>query len=351
MVVIATEPAKRRPSDTAREPKNEFAEIARFTDAQVVSFTSGHKRFGRWFNFLFGKRRALGAALHAALLAGKFDAIYTTGEDIGLPLAVFLKMRGWRGRLVCVFHNVTPKKRLILRLVGARAFHRIVTVSQRQRDLLAALGFRPDSLLNVRNWVDTDFFSPDPEPKDDGYVMACGAENRDYATLAAAARLTNWPIRVYGQGFLTNDSASSVDLPPNLIVCPRVPYVALRDAYAGAAAVVLPLNAVDYAAGVTGLVEAMSMRKLVIVTRTDGISEYLDAARPGIEVAPGDAEALAAALNQFMLGSAARDAQARSNRAWAATNCSVEAYARTIAEALHGVHDQPGLRAASTMPE
>ena len=316
-------------------PLSEFIAIADLTGASIQSSTAGMARHGAWFRFLFRRRPTLGAAVHAALVSGEFDAIYATGEDLGLPLAVLLRLRRWQGRLVCVFHNLTPKKRWLLQLVGGTRFYRIITVSERQRDLLMQDGRVPaDRIINVRNWVDTDFFQPSPAIQDGGYLIACGAENRDYATLAAAARLTTRRIKVFGHGFLSASPVSIAALPHNFELGPRVSYEDLRAEYAGAAAVVIPLNAVDYAAGVTGLVESLAMGKPAIVTRSSGIADYLEAINPGIQVEPANPEALAEAINTIEHNQARLRQTGIKNRAWALNHCSVKDYARLVSDMM-----------------
>jgi len=341
MVLIAKDQHFGSAVRPAEGPVSEFIAIANLTGASIQSSTAGMAQHGAWFRFLFRRRPTLGAAVHAALVSGEYDAIYTTGEDLGLPLAALLLMRRWRGRLVCVFHNLTQKKRWLLRLIGGRMFYRIITVSERQRDLLMQEGRVPAGrLVNVRNWVDTDFFQPDPSVPDGGYLIACGAENRDYATLAAAARLTTRRIKVFGHGFLSAAPASNEALPDNFELGSRVSYEDLRKEYAGAAGVVIPLNAVDYAAGVTGLVEALAMGKPVIVTRSSGIADYLQAINPGIEVEPANAVALAEAINSIEQNQACLRDNGSNNRAWALEHCSVKDYARLVADMMRNAENR-----------
>lgn len=331
MVLIAKDQHFGAAARPAEGPMSEFVAIANLTGASIHSSTAGMARHGAWFRLLFRRRPALGAAVHAALVSDEFDAIYTTGEDLGLPLAALLAMRRWRGKLICVFHNLTSKKRFLLRLIGGGMFYRIITVSERQRDLLLEVGcIAPDRIVNVRNWVDTDFFRPDPLIADGGYFIACGAENRDYASLVAAAKLTSRQIKIFGHGFLSEATPNTDARPSNLELGARVSYEALRREYAGATGVVIPLNPVDYAAGVTGLVEGMAMGKPIIVTRSDGISDYLREINPGIEVEPRNSDNLAEAIEKMGNDRGFYDMQGKKNREWVLSKCSLSSYAIQI---------------------
>ncbi len=131
------------------EPRKEFIEIARATAADLLSYTSGATARGAWFRKLFASRPNWGAAVHTALVAGRYDALYVTGEDIGLPLALLLRLRGWRGRLVCLAHNVTPRRARLFKLIGAPIFHRVITVSRVQAEALVTQAGFPSSRVRA----------------------------------------------------------------------------------------------------------------------------------------------------------------------------------------------------------
>jgi glycosyltransferase involved in cell wall biosynthesis len=61
--------------------------------------------------------------------------------------------------------------------------------------------------------------------------------------------------------------------------------------------VVLPLLATERATGQVVLLEAMALGKPVVATRAPGTIDYMDHDRDGLLVEPGDAAALAAAVN------------------------------------------------------
>ena len=65
------------------------------------------------------------------------------------------------------------------------------------------------------------------------------------------------------------------DLPANVVVA-SFHYQALRELYARAAMVVVPLEDVDNQAGVTTILEAMAMGKALIVTQSRGQTDVLE---------------------------------------------------------------------------
>ena len=77
--------------------------------------------------------------------------------------------------------------------------------------------------------------------------------------------------------------------PPNVEVC-RLGFVALRQLYADADVVVMPLHDVDFQAGITTILEAMAMARPVICSRTRGQTDTIVDGENGIYVTPGNAE-------------------------------------------------------------
>ncbi|MGY2735429.1 glycosyltransferase family 4 protein [Sphingomonas glacialis] len=319
------------------EPRIEFIEIARATGGDCLSYTSGAAKHGGWFCRLFAKRPNLGSAVHAACVAHRYDAIYVTGEDVGMPLALLLRLRGWRGRLVCLAHYITPRRARIFKRIGAGAFHRVITVSQAQAASLVTLaGFPATRVRALHNWVDDRFFDPALVDKipDVGFV-ACGAENRDYAGLRRAfAETPQHVMRIFGHGFFGTGVAGAErhkDGPSNVVAMPRVSFAELRNYYGSAEAVVVPLNGVTYAAGVTGAVEAMACGRPVIATETTGIAEYLGQIDPRLRVPPGDAHRMAEAV-QLLADTdlETRAAWGQRNRDWVVQHCSLDRYVAII---------------------
>ncbi|RYD21513.1 MAG: glycosyltransferase [Spirochaetia bacterium] len=309
-----------------------------------VSYTEASFRRGRWFRFLFRRRPIYGSVVEFAAKADKFDSCYVTGEDIGLPLAALLKLRRWKGRMVCVVHNVTARKARLFRLLGHKGFASFIVVSEDQRRRLIDGCHIPEAkIILVSNWVDTKFFQPEHGAQQSAVakVMACGSESRDYATLVRAAANVDAEFDVYANGFNGSEKVDSRNR-PNVRVVPRVSYEALRTAYRSCDAVAVPLKAVNYAAGVSGIIEAMACGKPVVVTRTDGIADYLPEVSPEWIVRPGDPADLGRALTDLLaLSAEARAAIGRRNREWVVANCDIDQYAQTVRALLVGEHGSP----------
>lgn len=314
-------------------PRPEFIAIAQKTRADIFSYTSAAARRNKLFGKIFSRRPAIGAAWDFALNARRYDSCYVTGEDIALPLAAMLAVRGWSGRLVCVVHNITRRKAMLLRLIGHRRFASFVVVTnQQRRALIERCGIPENKVCRVSNWVDDQFFTPPSStPANDiPVVMACGAENRDYGTLVSAARECNAVFKIYAHGFFDSTEGSLGDA-SNVRQMPRVSFADLRRAYRECDVVAIPLNDVDYAAGVTGLVEAMACGKAIVVTRSNGLTDYFDTFLPSHLVNPFDTKSMFQSITStIQMGPAQRQDIGRRHRLWIEKHCSLDAYAAKI---------------------
>jgi len=63
----------------------------------------------------------------------------------------------------------------------------------------------------------------------------------------------------------------------------------IRDLYANAYFVVIPLHDVIFSAGATAVIEAMAMGKAVIIAKSKGISDYVEDGKTGLFFEPGNA--------------------------------------------------------------
>jgi glycosyltransferase involved in cell wall biosynthesis len=152
-----------------------------------------------------------------------------------------------------------------------------------------------------------------------GYVLSVGRERRDYATLVRAVSSpgANVPtIIVASSPWSRSRSAGSgvdgVTAPPaNVSWQGGLRFTELRDLYEKAALVVVPLEpGTEYAAGSTGLMEAMAMSKAVVVTDTPGIADYVSPGKTARVVPGGDPTALREAITHLLANPAEASASA-----------------------------------------
>ena len=93
----------------------------------------------------------------------------------------------------------------------------------------------------------------------------------------------------------------------------------------------MPLDDVDFQAGITTILEGMAMARPVIVTRTPGQTDTVEDGVTGLYVPIGDALALRDAL-RALLGDPPRAARlGAAGRRWVVEHADVERYASRLA--------------------
>ncbi len=263
-------------------------------------------------------------ALRVLLFHRNTDLVICFFESSALLILLLRRLLGFRGRVVIYDTGVAGGWRLrteILRLVVPRA-DRLLPLGSAQASGLIALGAPPGRVQPVLTSTYPDFYAAATD-RPDGYVLAVGDDaSRDYETfLAACAGL--------GRRVIIRSRLVQADpaMPHVSIVSNSLSTREYRDLIAGALCVVLPLRPSLHAGGVTTLLEAMSSEKAVIVSRTEGLSDYVSDGQTCRVVRPGDAEALREAIEALALDVAERQRLGKGARDFVVQQCSPEAVA------------------------
>lgn len=237
------------------------------------------------------------------------DVVFCSSESVGVPVAMLC---GGKAAVTMLAHSVdSQKKRLAFKALGT--VHRTAmffAVSQLQVEALRKQhGVSAARTLFLWDQTDTRFFTPGPaEAKPRPLIVSIGLERRDYRTLAAATHDLDADVKI--SGFSADTRASELAFPPTL---PRnmtrafYPWTDLRALYRSADMVVVSLFPNTYAAGVQGLMEALSCGTPVIVTSTQGLAPYLSGGAMRI-IDAGDPIQMRSAIEDLL---ASPDEQAR----------------------------------------
>ncbi len=213
---------------------------------------------------------------------GRYDVIVTDGEHIGIPLALLLKIVRSRVGHITIGHRLTAaKKRPMFKWLKVHShMDRIAVHSRRQYELARdELGIPPERLALIPYQVDADFWQSSAEVPEEEERLICsaGLEFRDYPTLVRAVDGLDLKVLIGAASHWSKrrNTASDEVLPDNVAVS-KFDYEALRQVYARSAIVVVPLDDIDFQAGVTTILEAMAMGKPVIVTHTRGQTDVVE---------------------------------------------------------------------------
>ena len=290
-----------------RRPRADYVELARRFGADVLDLPGARRRAG-WFGRLAERLAGPGVVLAVACyrLRRSYDLVFTDAEQVGLPLAALLRLRGGRRpRHFMIAHIMSVRSKVLLyRALGlGRCIDRMfVYATSQQKFVEESLGFPPERVVLTPFMVDTAFFAPDAVPaRAERVICAAGLELRDYRTLIQAVQ--GLDVRVViasGSPWSTRpDTARGEPLPDNVEVC-TLGFVDLRQLYADSRFVVMPLHDVEFQAGITTILEAMAMGKAVVCSKTRGQTDALVDGVTGIYVPPGDPRALREAIERLL---------------------------------------------------
>jgi glycosyltransferase involved in cell wall biosynthesis len=323
-----------------QRPRADYLELAGAMGADLLDVVAARRQSRRLGSVIerFGGVGAL-LAWTCWRQRRRYDAIVTDGEQVGLPLALLFKLSPRRSCVhVMIAHVMSvPKKMLLFRLGRlGRAIDLVIVYSSWQCDfLIEHLG--PDKVCRSHFMVDTRFFVPNTSPPQ-RMICAAGLELRDYPTLMEAVRGVDVRVVLAAASPWSKRSsnADTPDVPANVEVC-KLGFQDLRQLYSDAAIVVVPLQDVDFQAGITTILEAMAMGKPVICTRTRGQTDVVIDGVNGVYVPPASVESLRLAIVDLLDDPDRRARLGEGGRNFVEAECDVTTYADRIADATLGV--------------
>lgn len=261
-------------------------------------------------------------AFEAARLSRSYDVVITWSERHSVAVAaLFAILRIRTPHLAMMFWLSKPAVRWPLRLART-GIDRIVTWSSIQRSVaIEQIGFRPDDVVLVRHPVDLEFFKPVDSERE--IIFSAGSTQRDFPTFADAVRGLDVPVHIAaslvvaldGYKIITRDVRDEPGWPENCQVGPLTS-VELRDAYAAAKMVVVPLLPTDIDAGVNVILEGMAMGRPVIVSQTKGQVDVVHDGETGVFVPTEDSSALRSRMESFLADPEAAEEMGRRGRAY-----------------------------------
>lgn len=182
--------------------------------------------------------------------------------------------------------------------------------------------------------IDADFYRPQ-NFNTDGPILAIGDDHgRDWPTLIEALAPLDVDVVVKTKAKLEVPSNARMRLKQ---ISSRLSFPELRDLYAKASLVVIPLSETLNVSGVGSVLESMAMGKPLVISDNPPIRDYLEPGRTAEVVPVGDA----VKLREAVLGLKADPERMRTMghlaRARAVDLYSAEPYAKRFAEALRSM--------------
>jgi glycosyltransferase involved in cell wall biosynthesis len=243
-------------------------------------------------------------AVHAVRRSRRYGAMLAMSERVGIPLALLRRAGMHRCRLGVLFQSWSPRQERIVRSLGLfREIECIGVNASAVRDHFLALGAPPER-IHLLDWaIDHRFFAPRAGGAGPPFALSLGERRtRDYASLFAAVSGLPIEVRVLPRGYdgaRETRPAALRPAPANVSLWPRVTSRGLRDLYAAARFVIVPVRDVIYPAGLTSALEAMAMARAVIASRSRGLRDYLVDGETCLLYEPRDVASLRDAIRRL----------------------------------------------------
>ena len=282
-----------------------------------------------------------------------YDAVFSHGESVALPLAFLIRLWSRRPRHVTTaYYLVGRRNALWYRLLGAyRGMDTIFTLSTEQYNRgLQLEDSRRTSCVHLEScgYVDARFFgTATGQTVNEQQICSTGLEFRDYETLLdAVAELPAVRVKIDPNSpwSLHRSAVGDRQMPPNVEIV-HMKLGAARQLYSESAAVVIPTRINPIGAGTTTMVEAMLMGKPVIITRSRdksfaGRRDLIDGEN-SILVEAGDVRGLRDAIERLMTDPELRRRIGAKGREWAQFHADRKPWLKIMIGALHGTEAAP----------
>jgi glycosyltransferase involved in cell wall biosynthesis len=225
---------------------------------------------------------------------GENDFIFCEGENLAIPMAALCCDRSNRPKIAAHLHNMDrPRLKLALKLFRSIKSTDIVIVH-----CLSQYNFLQKYLnlseSQIRFWwypVDCDYFKPGKSfgQKTRPTIVSVGLEMRDYGTLAKATESLDLDVKIAGfSQFRPGMPRTFPEVMPANMSNGFYQLPELLQLYHNADIVVVCVHPSNWSAGLTALLEAMACKRPVVVTRTEGLTDYLKDIDAFTIVEPGD---------------------------------------------------------------
>ncbi|HET9958308.1 MAG TPA: glycosyltransferase family 4 protein [Polyangiaceae bacterium] len=294
----------RRDIAKGREPRLDVFELSNVLRADVIDFLDVERSNQKRVKLT---QKSLGYSAAVAYLGflerKNYDAILTSGEDIGLPLCALLARSSARCSHTMIAHTLFPRKKRVFfqYLNAATRLDRILVYSTSEEQLVTGeLGVPRMKVKRIHYHADQQFFRPVERPVEPDLICAAGQLLRDYDCLVEAVR--DLPVRVQiaaGSPWIERKLEPQKPLPGN-VSWGKLNRFDLRDLYERAAVAVVPILENHYQTGIATILEMMAMGKCVIATRTQGQTDTIVDGQTGIYVPPSDPVALRTQIQRVL---------------------------------------------------
>jgi glycosyltransferase involved in cell wall biosynthesis len=330
--------------DHVRYPRVDYIELQRLLNVETIDYSAYNRDYaGRLFHRLETQLRSdIYIAMIGWWRGRHVPLVFTWSERAGIPLALYRRLIPFKNRFVTMFQCWSERQQLaVTKLDLFSAMDQIIVHCTSMRENFVRLGAPQEKLKLIHYSIDQQFFSPHSNvQQSENMIMSVGEpRSRDYPALFQA--VDGLPVKLTVAGFghwyaREKNGSVQVNLPANVAMTRQLAQLELRQLYASARFVVLPLRDLIYSAGATASLEAGSMARAVVAFRSRGITDYILDGETGILVEPGDAAAMRDAIQYLIAKPQEAKRMGENARQRIVETFNLETYVSNIAGVLMG---------------
>jgi glycosyltransferase involved in cell wall biosynthesis len=243
--------------------------------------------------------------VRAFLRFSKYDLVYSACQENTLFLSILRNIGIFRKPIIAIVHHPIYKSRRSD--IFVRGHDKLLCLSKSVLGELEKEFHIDKEKICILDWgIDLPFYDNEKNgsavESENSFIVSAGKTERDHDTLAQAFFEIDYPLKIY----CSAQSAPVVSgLTSNITVQlnrsdSAISYAELLTEYEKAYAVAIPLTNTNSLAGLTSLLDAMAMRKAVIMTKNSRINLDIEKEGIGIWVDPGDIGGWRHAMNYLL---------------------------------------------------
>lgn len=273
-------------------------------------------------------------AVRVLVARRKIDIVVCVFESPAVPLVLLRGLANFRKPIVLWDVGLTESWKIRKRILDLTLprLEGIMVLSSNQKSYIEKRWRTKRPVDVIFHHIDANFFHPAPD-EPNGYLLSVGKDHgRDFETMLAAARDLPIPIAIK----TTKQIADRLGRDPRIAWhLTYQSYAGLRDLYAAARFVVIPLRETLNASGVSTILEAYAMGKAVIVSDTEAMRDYFVPDETCLAVPSGDSNALREAIMRLSSDTALRTRLAQGGRQLVEARFADRPFAQGLAKALY----------------
>ena len=330
--------------DHVRYPRVDYIELQSLLNVETIDYSAYNQDYaGRLFRRLETQLRSdIYIAMTGWWRGRHVPLVFTWSERAGIPLALYKRFIPFKNRFVTMFQCWSERQHLaVTKLDLFSAMDQIIVHCTSMRENFVRLGAPQEKVKLIHYSIDQQFFSPPSNAQQsENMIMSIGEpRSRNYPALFQA--VDGLPVKLTVAGFghwyaREKNGSVQVTLPANVSMTRQLAQLELRQLYASARFVVLPIRDLIYSAGATASLEAGSMARAVVAFRSRGITDYIIDGETGILVEPGDAAAMRDAIQYLVAKPQEAKRMGENARQRIVETFNLETYVSNIADVLMG---------------